>query len=67
VDKILKDENIVATPEEIDEKIKEQAKNMNKDFEEYKKTINERQMSYFENNATIEKLFNFLRENNKID
>ena len=53
--------------EEIDAKIKEQATAMNKDFEEYKKSMNERQISYFENNATIEKLFAFLTANNKID
>ena len=67
IEKIIKDENIVATQEDIDEMIKEQAKNMNKEFEEYKKTMNERQLGYFENSATIEKLFKFLRENNKID
>ena len=40
---------------------------MNKEFDEYKKSMNERQISYFENNATIEKLFAFLMANNKID
>ena len=67
IEKIIKDEKIVATQEDIDEMIKEQAKNMNKEFEEYKKTMNERQLGYFENSATIEKLFKYLRENNKID
>lgn len=67
IDKILNVENIKATEEEIDAKIKEQATAMNKDFEEYKKSMNERQISYFENNATIEKLFAFLTANNKID
>ena len=67
IDKILNVENIKATEEEIDNKIKEQATAMNKDFEEYKKSMNERQISYFENNATIEKLFAFLTVNNKID
>ena len=67
IDKILAVENIKATEEEIDEKIKEQATNMGKDFAEYKKSMNERQISYFENNATIEKLFAFLTANNKID
>ncbi len=67
IDKILTVENIKATEEEIDEKIKEQATAMNKEFDEYKKSMNERQISYFENNATIEKLFAFLTANNKID
>ena len=67
IDKILTVENIKATEEEIDEKIKEQAAAMNKEFDEYKKSMNERQIAYFENNATIEKLFAFLMANNKID
>ena len=67
IDKILTVENIKATEEEIDEKIKEQATAMNKEFDEYKKSMNERQIAYFENNATIEKLFAFLMANNKID
>ncbi len=67
IDKILNVEGIKATEEEIDEKIKEQATAMNKEFEEYKKSMNERQIAYFENNATIEKLFAFLTANNKID
>ncbi len=67
IDKILTVENIKATEEEIDEKIKEQASAMNKEFDEYKKSMNERQIAYFENNATIEKLFAFLTANNKID
>ncbi len=67
VEKIIKTENITVDQAEIDEKIKEQAKNMGKDFEEYKKSMNERQIGYFENNALIEKMFAFLTANNKID
>ncbi len=67
VDKIIKDEKIEVTAEEIDAKIKEQATAMGKDFEEYKKNMNERQISYFENNALIEKMFAFLMANNNID
>ncbi|MBQ3235886.1 MAG: trigger factor [Clostridia bacterium] len=67
VEKIIKDENITVSAEEIDAKIKEQATQMGKEFEEYKKTMNERQISYFENNALIEKMFAFLMANNQID
>ncbi len=67
VEKIIKTENITVDQAEIDEKIKEQAQNMGKDFEEYKKSMNDRQISYFENNALIEKMFAFLNANNKID
>ena len=37
------------------------------EIDEYKKTINERQKSYFENNALIEKMFDFLLKNNNVD
>ncbi len=67
VEKIIKTENITVDQAEIDEKIKEQAKNMGKEFEEYKNSMNERQIAYFENNALIEKMFAFLTANNKID
>lgn len=67
IDKILTVENIKATEEDIDAKIKEQAENMGKTFEEFKKDMPERQLQYFENSATIEKLFAFLTANNKID
>lgn len=67
VEKIIKTENITVDQAEIDEKIKEQAQNMGKDFEEYKKSMNDRQLGYFENSALIEKMFAFLTANNKID
>ena len=40
---------------------------MGKDAEEYKKSLPANQLSYFENNVLIEKLFDFLTKNNKID
>ena len=67
IEEILKLEKIVATEEEIDAKISEQATQIGKDFEEYKKSIPANQLSYFENNVLIDKLFAFLTANNKID
>lgn len=67
IEAILKAEGIEATAEEVDAKIAEQASQMGKDFEEYKKSLPANQISYFENSATIEKLFDFLTKNNKID
>ena len=67
LEKITAVEDIKATQEEIDAKIFEQAKAMNKDGEEYKKTLNERQIAYFENNVVIDKVFAFLTANNIID
>ena len=67
LDKIIKEENIKATEEEIDAKIAEQAIAYGKDAEEFKKSLNERQLSYFENNVEIEKVIDFLTANNIID
>lgn len=67
IDKILTVENIKAEQEEIDKKIADQAIAMGKDAEEYKKSLQDRQIAYFENNVLIDKLFAFLTANNKID
>ncbi len=67
IEQITKLEEIKATEEEIDVKISEQAIAMGKDAEEFKKSLNERQIAYFENNVVIDKVFKFLTENNIID
>ncbi len=67
IEKITKVEDIKATEEEIDAKISEQAIAMNRDAEEFKKSLNERQVAYFENNVIIDKVFAFLTKNNVID
>lgn len=66
VDKILTVEEIKATEEEINAKISEQATSVGKSLEEYKADMQERQLQYFENVATSEKLFAFLTANNEI-
>ena len=66
IDKILTDEKIEATAEEVDAKIAEQAASVGKDVDAYKKDMGDRQRAYIENNLVIEKLFKFLKENNKI-
>ena len=67
IDKIIELEEIKATQEEIDAKIAEQAKASNKDVEEFKKGLNERQIQYYENSVVVEKVFDFLTKNNTID
>lgn len=66
VEKIIKLENITASPEEIDEKIAEQAKSVGKEAEEYKKTMDPRQVEYIESDIKVTKLFAFLKENNEM-
>ena len=66
IDRIITDEKLEATEEEIEAKIAEQAAAAKKEVEEYKKTVNDRQRSYIENGSVIDKLFRFLKENNEI-
>jgi trigger factor len=66
VEEIIKVENFTATQEEIDKKVAEQAKSVSKEVEEYKKGMDPRQFEYIANSIVVEKLFNFLKENNNI-
>ena len=66
VEKIIKLENIEATQEEIDAKIAEQAKSVGKEAEEYKKTMDPRQLEYIESDIKVTKLFDFLKANNEM-
>ncbi|MBP5242402.1 MAG: trigger factor, partial [Clostridia bacterium] len=66
IEKIIKLEGIGATEAEIDEKIAEQAKQVEKTFEEYKKGMDERQKQYIEQDIIVTKLFDFLKKNNEL-
>ncbi|MBQ3220479.1 MAG: trigger factor [Clostridia bacterium] len=63
---IIKEEKIEATEEEVDAKIAEQAKSVEKDFEEYKKGMDPRQYDYIRSDIIITKLFNFLKAENEM-
>ncbi len=66
VEKLIKLENITATAEEIDAKIAEQAASVGKSADEYKKTMDPRQVEYVENDVIVTKLFAFLEANNEM-
>ncbi|MDE6075161.1 MAG: trigger factor [Clostridia bacterium] len=66
IEKIIKDENITATQEEIEAKIAEQAASVEKSVDDYKKTLDSRRMEYIANDIVITKLFDFLSANNKL-
>ena len=66
VEEIIAVENIVATDEELDAKIKLQAESIEKSFEEYKAGMPAQQIDYIRNSIVIDKLFEFLLSNNKI-
>ena len=64
--KIIKDEKIEATEEEVDEKVAEQAASVDKTPEEYKKGMDPRQFDYIRSDIIITKLFDFLKANNEM-
>ena len=66
IEKIIKSEGLGATEAEIDEKIAEQAKEVEKSFEEYKKNMDDRQKAYIEQDIIVTKLFDFLKKNNEM-
>ncbi|MDE6666948.1 MAG: trigger factor [Clostridia bacterium] len=66
VEKIIKNEKITVTDKEVDAKIAEQAKSVEKTAEEYKKNIDPRQLDYIKNDLLITKLFDFLTANNEL-
>ena len=66
ISQIIKDEAIEATEEEVDAKIAEQAKSVEKEFADYKKGMDPRQVDYIRNDIVITKLFDFLKANNEM-
>ena len=66
ISEIIKLENIEATEEEVDAKVAEQAKSVEKETEEYKKNMDPRQFDYIRNDIIITKLFDMLRANNEM-
>jgi trigger factor len=66
VDKIVKEQGLKASQEEIDEKIAEQAKSVEKTAEEYKKTMDPKQVEYIASDIVVTKLFDYLKANNEL-
>ncbi len=67
ISKLIKDEAIEATDEEVEAKVAEQAASVGKETEEYKKNMDPRQFDYIRSDIIITKLFKFLRENNTME
>ena len=66
IEKIVKDEKITATEQEIEAEIAKQAADIEKSVEEYKKQLNAQRLEYIANDIVITKLFDFLKANNKL-
>lgn len=64
IEKIIKTEKIAATDKEVDDKIAEQAKSVDKTPDAYRKDMDARQFDYIRNDIVITKLFDFLKANN---
>ena len=63
---IIDEQKIDATTEEVEEKIAAQAASVDKSAEDYKKTMDPRQIDYLKNDIIITKLFDFLKANNEM-
>ena len=63
---LIKKENLTVTEEELENKIKTLAERYKKDYETYKKSLGEKQIMYYENELLMNKVINFLTENNKL-
>lgn len=63
---LVKKENLNVTEEELDNKIKTLAERYKKDFNDYKNSLGERQIAYYENDLLMNKVIEFLQNNNKL-
>ena len=63
---IVRAEKMTVSDEEMDAKIAEFAKMANKSTEDYKKSMDSRRLDYLYSDILMEKLMNFLMENNKV-
>ncbi len=61
---IIKAEKIEIDNKELDERLGELAKSMNKSLADFKKTITEERVNYLKNDMLIHKLLQFLMDNN---
>lgn len=66
IEKIIRDEEITATNEEVEAEIAKQAESVEKSVEDYKKNLDARRMEYIVNDIVITKLFDFLTANNNL-
>ena len=66
IEKIIADEKIEATEEDVEAKIQDMAKAQGKEAPDVKKNMAARQLDYVKNEIIIKKLFDFLKSANKI-
>lgn len=67
IGKIIEEEKIEATDEEVEDRIIEMANRQNKPVPDVKKHLGSRQLDYFRNEIIIKKLFETLKNSNNIE
>ena len=63
---LINKENLNVTEQELEDKIKGLAERYKKNVEDYKKSLGEKQIMYFENELLMAKVIEFLQKNNKL-
>ena len=66
LEKLIETENLYVSEEELDARVKALADKYKKEFKNYKESLGEKQLQYFENEMLMEKVFEFLTKNNKL-
>lgn len=66
IEKIISDEKIEATDEDVEARIEEMAKAQGREIPDLKKNMQARQLDYVKNEIVIKKLFDFLKSANVI-
>ncbi len=66
IDKIITEQKLEATDEDVEKRIEEMAADTNMAVPEYKKHMQAKQMDYVKNDVIVKKLFDYLKANNTI-
>ena len=67
IEKIIEMNDIVATDEEVEQRVADMAKAQDKPAPDIKKNMNARQLDYIKNEIVIKKFFEFLKTSNTIE
>ena len=66
LEQLIKQESLIVTDEELDKKLIEDAKKYNKTLEDYKKSLNDKNLAYIKNELLMDKVIDFLKKNNTL-
>lgn len=65
LEKLIETENLQVAPEALEARIAELAEKYKKNLEDYKKSLGEKQIAYFENEMLMNNVIEFLKNNNR--